>query len=159
MPGPPPPPRSPRPSRPMLHLPPPDPRRDPTDPPPPAEDYRELAIALGAANVAMPRIDERLERIERALEQRPPAVAGDPYRQLPPQRDRLISQHDAEELVATATKSERVRGIVQRTALEAGGRVLLWAVGIAGALVIAGVVGYVLRDCAARGAPVTAPAH
>jgi NADPH-dependent ferric siderophore reductase len=150
----------------MLELPVPDPRRDPTDPPPAAaDDYRELAIALGAANLAMPAIAERLERIERMLDvervleeleeraQRQTAPA------LPTMRERGISQHEAEQLVATATKSERVRAVVQRTALEAGGRVLLWALAIVGSLVIAGVVGFTLRDCATRGAPVTPLTH
>jgi hypothetical protein len=149
----------------MVHLPPADPRRDPTDPPPPEEDYRGLAMALGAANVALPVINERLDRIERLLMERPARALpdpGSPYRdtasELPPHRDRLISQHEAEELIRKETKSARVGEIVKRTALEAGGRVLLWALGIAGALIIAAVVGYTLRDCAVRGAPVTVPA-
>lgn len=133
-PGGPPPPRPPRPSRPLI-VQPDDPRRDPTDPPP---------------DDPLTRTANALERIARILEERLPEA---------PMRDRLISQHDAEAMVATATKSERVRGIVQRTALEAGGRLLLWALGIAGALLIAGVVGYGLRDCATRGAPVTPSAH
>lgn len=122
----------------MLHMPASDPRRDPTEPPPPDE--------------VLPRIAGALERIGRILEERLPEA---------PMRDRFISQHDAQELLATATatKSDRVREVVSRWSLEQGGKVLLWALAIAGGLLIAGVVGFSLRDCAARGAPVTAPAH
>jgi hypothetical protein len=146
-----------------VNLPPADPRRDPTDPPPPAtDDYRDLAMALGAANLAMPRIDERLDRLERLLLERARALPeGGPYRdaaELPDQRNRMISQHEAEEMIEKRTKSARVGEIVKRTALEAGGRILLWALGIAGAMVIAAVIGFVLHDCAQRGAPVTVPA-
>lgn len=131
-----------------------DPRRELVDPSPllTAEDYRRLAIALGAANVALPQIADLLARIERR-------VSDLQLAQTRPSRDKYISHHDAEEIVAQATRSDRVRKVVERTALEAGGRLLVWALGIAAALVIAGAVGFMLRDCAAHGPPLIAPEH
>ena len=132
---------------------PPDPRREPFDAPMTARDWRELAIALGAANLAMPRIDQRLDNIERAIDllQRPEPPPTEPP------RERLISHHDAEELVSAATKSERVKEVVRRYGLEQAGRVVFWAVTIVASTLLVGGVGWALHDCLR--APVTAPSH
>jgi len=100
----------------------------------------------------MPQIADRLERIELALLERP----AQPY-EPPPAREKFTSQHDVEEIVQAATKSERVREQVKRYSLEQGGRLLLWVLGIAGGILIAGAVGYALHDCQGRGASVSAP--